>query len=150
MKAISFTLFFTGLLLLFCASNLLGQVTYGYDAAGNRISRSIVMQNSSLRTAVAGEEEEESTVYSEILSEIQVKIYPNPTTGLIRIEIQNLSAEETADIALYQLSGKLITSKRTSGSTELDITGQPVGTYLLKIVAGKAQTEWKIIKNSRL
>jgi hypothetical protein len=118
------------------------KVTYSYDAAGNRISRTIVIGE--LRADVS--EEQEITTYSEILSELLIKIYPNPTTGLIRIEIQNLPVDETANITLYELSGKLIISKQTSVSTEIDITGQPAGIYLLKIVAGKEQTKWKIIK----
>jgi hypothetical protein len=150
MKTVKLILFFAGLLFFFCASKA-QNVTYGYDAAGNRISRTIVMQTSSLRAAASEEEEEEEaeepTAYSEILSEVQIKIYPNPTKGLLHIEIQNLPPDVTAQIALYQLSGKLVTLNRgVTYSTEIDITGQPAGTYILKIVAGEEQTEWKIIK----
>jgi YD repeat-containing protein len=153
MKTIKLILLFAGLLLFFRASNA-QNVTYGYDAAGNRISRTIVMQTSSFRSATIEEEEEEeekeeeeATAYSEILSEVQIKIYPNPTKGLLHVEIQNLPPDVTARIALYQLSGKLLILKEdVTYSTEIDITGQPTGTYLLKIVAGKEQTEWKIIK----
>jgi hypothetical protein len=143
MKTMKIILLFVGAFWFHAFSNAQNKVSFGYDAAGNRINRTIVVQ-AQLRSAE--EDEEEPTVYSETLSELLIKIYPNPTTGLIRIEIQNLPAGETADITLYQLSGKLIASKRASGSTEIDITGQPTGTYVMKIVAGKEQTEWKIIK----
>jgi hypothetical protein len=142
MKAVKFTLLFAGLLSIFCVSIAQDKITYGYDTAGNRTSRTIDIP---VQFRAAGEKEE-ATVYSEVLAELQIKIYPNPTTGWIRIEIENLPANETADIALYHLSGKLITAKRTASFTEMDITGQPAGTYLLKIVAGEEQTEWKIIK----
>jgi hypothetical protein len=143
MKTISLFLFFAGIMGLCKIALAQDKVSYSYDAAGNRISRIIVMGE--LR-ADEPEVQEEETAYSEMLSELLIKIYPNPTRGLIRIEIQNLPVGETANITLYELSGKLITMKQTSESTEIDITGQPAGIYLMKIIAGEKQTEWKIIK----
>ena len=120
-------------------------VSYGYDAAGNRTSRTITM---SLKSAPAPESPEEPpVVYSEMLSDIELKIYPNPTDGLLKVEIHNLPEEQTAGIRLYNLSGRLITSLRgVTGFATIDISEQPPGTYLMKIVAGEYQTEWKIIK----
>jgi hypothetical protein len=145
MKTNLFILFFSGLLVFFCDANAQDKVSYGYDAAGNRTSRSIVIAPS-LRDA-SEETEEEATVYSEVVAELLIKIYPNPTKGRLLIEIENLPADVSASIALYQLSGKLITIRQgVTSSTEIDITGQAPGVYLLRIVAGEAQTEWKIIK----
>jgi hypothetical protein len=93
------------------------------------------------------EQAEETTAYSDVLSELRIHIYPNPTDGLIRIDVETLPAGETAHISLYRLSGETVTVKPgVTTSTEIDITGQPAGIYLLKIIAGKEQTEWKIIK----
>ena len=121
-------------------------VSYGYDAAGNRISRVIVMPD--LRSAVASPEEDlPASVYSEMLSDIEVKIYPNPTAGWLKVEIRNLPDEQTADIRVYNLSGQMIiASEKVRDFTEIDLSGQPQGTYLMKIAAGKYQTEWRIIK----
>ena len=122
-------------------------VSYGYDAAGNRVSRTIVYQSPPPRSAPAPKEEEPPVVYSEVLSDIELKIYPNPTDGLLKVEILNLPEEQTANIWLYNLSGRLITLLRgITGFVDVDISGQPQGTYLMKIVAGEYQTEWKIIK----
>jgi len=126
------------------------RISFGYDSAGNRISR--IIEFDPLRSA--SNEEEEPPVYSEMLSDIELKIYPNPTDGLLKVEILNLPEDETADILLYDLAGKLITSHRKAGNfTEINIGGQPAGIYLMKIVAGKTtfggsqyQTEWRIIK----
>jgi uncharacterized protein YcfL len=144
MKTIQLILFFTALLLVSCDANAQNKVSYGYDDAGNRISRIIVMEEPVLSAA---ETEGEATVYSEVLAKLQIKIYPNPTQGLLRIEIDNLPPNVSARIALYQLSGKLVTlQQNVTHSTEMNITGQPAGIYLLKIIAGEEQTEWKIIK----
>jgi hypothetical protein len=146
MKTIKMILFFVSPFLFHITTFAQEKVTFGYDAAGNRISRTLVVPDPRL-LASEKEEEEETTVYSEVLSELLIKLYPNPTRGLIYIEIQNLPLDVTAYIALYRLSGELIVSRQSvSYSTEIDITGQAPGVYILKIIAGKEQTEWKIIK----
>ena len=123
-----------------------GKVSYGYDAAGNRTSRTIVIPPPNPAPAPPIEEEP-PVVYSEMLSDIEIKIYPNPTDGLLKVEILNLPEDQTANIWLYNLSGRLITSfKGITDFTNIDISEQPTGTYLLKIEVGDYQTEWKIIK----
>ena len=120
-------------------------VSYGYDAAGNRISR--VIEMNFLKSAPAPQEEQPVAVYSEMLSDIELKIYPNPTDGLLKVEIRNLPEDQTADIQIYNLSGKQISTHRgISDYTTIDISAQPQGIYLMKIVAGEYRTEWKIIK----
>ena len=120
------------------------KVTYRYDAAGNRISRTIVI---SPRSAVASSEEEKTTVYTELFSDIQLKIYPNPTTGLLKVEIYNLPEGQTAQIWLYDMSGRLVTTfKDVSSTVNVNISNQSTGIYLMKIEAGEYRTEWKIIK----
>ncbi len=118
-------------------------VSFGYDNAGNRVSRVIVL---GLRSA---QEEDTSieAVYSEVLQKIEIRIYPNPTEGLLKVDIQNLPEKQTASIHVYNLSGRLLlTKKGISGITDIDLSEYPAGTYLLKIIAGEEQTEWKIIK----
>jgi hypothetical protein len=119
-------------------------VAYGYDSAGNRISRTIVI--STLRSAKM-EKQEETAVHSEMLKDLEVRIYPNPTDGLLKVEVLNMKENQSAAISLYDLSGKLILSRdKISNSTELDISNNNPGTYILRIFAGESRTEWKIIK----
>jgi len=129
-----------------CIQLLYGQnkVTFGYDNAGNRISRTISL----LKSAPTSESEDEPPViYSEMLSDIEIKIYPNPTHGLLKVEICNLPEKQTAEVSLYDLSGRLITHRKTVDvSTEIDLSGQSDGIYVMKITAGEYQTEWRIIK----
>ena len=119
-------------------------IAYRYDAAGNRISRTIVMSS---RSAPAPPVEEQPVVYAEVFSDIRLKIYPNPTDGLLKVEIKNLPEGQTAQIWLYAMSGKLVTSlKDVSKETSINLSGQPAGVYVMRIVSGKFRTEWKIIK----
>jgi hypothetical protein len=143
MKTIKIILLFAGLSFFYTFLNAQSTVSYAYDHAGNRIGRTIVLPTQEMRASA----EEEPTVYSEVLSDILIKIYPNPTQGLLYIRIENLPPDVKAQVALYHLSGKMITVREdVSHSIEIDFTGQEAGIYLLKIVAGENQTEWKIIK----
>jgi hypothetical protein len=143
MKAINLTPVFTGLLLFFCGFNVQSQVTYGYDAAGNRISRTIIFGQ--LRNAQ--QKDQETTVYSEQLKDLKIRIYPNPTHGLLKVEILNMKEDQFATVFLYDLFGKLILSRdKILNSIELDISNNVSGTYILQIFAGESKTEWKIIK----
>ena len=119
-------------------------IRYQYDAAGNRISRTIVLQT---KSAPAPAEEKQTAVYTEVLSDITIKIYPNPTDGLLKVEISNLPKGQAANIWLFSVSGKLISSyKKVSNPVSIDISAQPAGIYVMKIEAGKRLSEWKIIK----
>ena len=142
-KKIVLALFFMNICFVLHSQN---RVSYGYDSAGNRTSRTIIL----LRSAPASEDDEEEQpveVYSELLSDIELKIYPNPTDGWLKVEIYHLPEGQTAHIWLYNLSGNLITSfKEVSDFENINLSGQPAGIYVMKIVAGEYQTEWRIIK----
>ena len=126
-----------------------GSVSYGYDSAGNRTSRVIhLSQMSPPAPPETQEEEEDPLEYSEMLSDIQLNIYPNPTAGRLKVELLNLPDEQTVDIKVYNLSGQLIVAREKAGwQTEIDLSGQPAGTYLMKIEAGEYRTEWRVIKS---
>ena len=117
------------------------KITYYYDSAGNRVSRTISLAP---RSAQIGEEQ---PVYTETIADIKVKIYPNPTTGLVTVEITNLPEGESANIWLYAINGKLINTYKDAGNViRVDLSNQPAGVYVMRIVAGERRTEWKIIK----
>jgi YD repeat-containing protein len=129
--------------LLLGAIMVSAQVTFGYDAAGNRISRTIVLANSLAKTATT----DSIPPATEMLGEMQVKVYPNPTKGQLSVEINGLPDDTGGTIRIYTLQGQLILEQPVSYSrTSLNIGGQPVGTYVMKITAGEKNTTWKIIK----
>ena len=59
-----------------------------------------------------------------------VAVYPNPTTGLVKVK-----NAENATIKVYSIAGNLVkTVESTSVITTLDLTGMAKGTYLVKVV----------------
>ncbi len=118
-------------------------VSYGYDAAGNRISRVIVIDPLQAPEAAPAA----PPVYSEMLKQTEIRIYPNPTEGLLKVEIVGLDTEKNNRLMLYDMSGNLILNRdHIDSSTDLDISNRLPGTYILRIFAGEDKTEWKIIK----
>ncbi|OJU55168.1 MAG: hypothetical protein BGN96_16145 [Bacteroidales bacterium 45-6] len=134
------TIFLFLLLLSCCIAS--AQVVFGYDAAGNRISRTITLTRSALVTKT-----DSVKPATEMLGDIQVKIYPNPTQGRLSVQVTGLPEGVTGTLGIFTLQGQLLLRGEASSSpTELDISGQPAGTYILKIDAGGKSTTWKIIK----
>jgi len=145
-KKLKTTLVFIGLVFIIQTNFSQNKVSYTYDAAGNRTSRTIVM--SSAKSPMQPDKAQGApAVLLETLANLQISVYPNPTHGLIKIDIQNLPDGETAKVNLYNLHGHLVVSKHNvKSSVEINISGKHNGIYFLKIVVGKQQSEWKIVK----
>jgi hypothetical protein len=73
-----------------------------------------------------------------IISE-NFRIYPNPTTGVFTI-----SGENILEVQIRDLSGALIQHNNT---TSIDLSQQPNGIYLVKIMTDKGVITKKIFKN---
>ena len=120
-------------------------VGYTYDDAGNRIKREIVMNRQQAPKKNTGADEEET--YSDMLAQKQIKIHPNPTSGLLKVEVLGLEPDDVCQLRLFTASGQLIINREaTSTTTSLDISSRSNGIYLLRISIGKEETTWKIIK----
>jgi hypothetical protein len=69
---------------------------------------------------------------SHIVPGDRLKIYPNPTNGLITIE--GLPSNEKSRIAVYSSDGRLILKKFSNSATcEIDFSKQTSGIYLLSV-----------------
>lgn len=119
------------------------KISYSYDSSGNRIKREIVLATKSMN------QRSENTRYSEMLSERHVNIYPNPTRGVLKLDITGKDNMDEAIIQIFSVSGQQILSVIASDfPMELDISSQPDGIYILHIRIGSDESSWKIIKNN--
>jgi hypothetical protein len=165
----------TCLTVFLCAfANAQNSVSYTYDASGNRISRTINMkmfapppQDSTEKAAddpedsvaiVQGMEDEtpqeiynnEKTqeVYTDALAQTLITIYPNPTRGLLTVKISELPKHAASSLTLFDMQGRVITQQQSlADENKLDISAQPVGTYIMRIAIGGEVVSWKIIKS---
>ena len=75
--------------------------------------------------------------------ENSVEIFPNPSTGLYTIELDESNG---AFIEVYNLLGKKVQDvKQTGASTTFDLTGFPKGVYFVKVTTDGEQLSKKII-----
>ena len=118
-------------------------IEYHYDSSGNRTERVIVLNT---KSANIGGDDNLTEVFDDKLDAGEIKIYPNPTEGLLRIDLPNFDLPN-ANLYLYDLTGKLLRQQTAvGGSNEMNLYAYSAGVYLLIIQAGQEKREWKIIK----
>ena len=149
-----------------CINCLHGQtINYTYDENGNRTNRILVVEQykskglnvpveklKDIPTEIPKEElkEVDKEIEKGAESELKTLIYPNPTKGVLKIEIVNLPLDSKTEARLYDLSGtELIVRKNFENYYEMDINRLKDGIYILRVVINDVATDWKIIKNAK-
>jgi hypothetical protein len=131
-------------------------VNYTYDNGGNMITRTLFLSVSSTQKSaeIAAPDTSKAIAIDPPMKPIEdiyaigkVLVYPNPTKGLLKIEVENYKADAVVEMQLFTISGQMISSKRYSpGETIFDLQSKPAGTYLLNISVGNETHKWTIIK----
>ena len=132
--------------MMFGITECFAAIEYKYDAAGNRVLR----KNSPMNNAKMKNYDELTTdIFEEELPEMKIAIFPNPTQGILQVEISNAVTLQGTEIRLYNPQGVLIKQiSNLSEQTTLDISSQPDGIYIMQIVMNNHEiSTWKIIKN---
>ena len=75
---------------------------------------------------------------NEAEEEAQVAIYPNPTSGLLKVKADGLQRVELMDV-----TGKTIA---TTTSSTVDLTPMAAGVYMLRVVTDKGATVQKVVR----
>ena len=120
-------------------------ISYAYDNAGNRISRKIV-DLSLPQTHIKRDSVAPAPVIDQ-LGERKITIYPNPTKGMLAVEITGGDDKDQLQISLYNTDGKQLQNRKVvSGSNSVNMATYPAGWYILRVQAGEKRTEFKIIK----
>ena len=118
------------------------QVEYTYDNAGNRTSRQIVPIPS--KSAFLSDTIE---ISKEVMGEKIIRLFPNPTAGILTMDISNMDLGEPVTIMVTEMNGKILLKKvQTCTNFKIDLTAQPKGFYILSAIVGTDRKEWKIIK----
>jgi len=121
------------------------QVRYIYDPAGNRILREHVSYARS--RSQYGDEESDNRSTSDMLANRNIRVYPNPTSGQLKVEVLNFEDTDICDLSLCTLLGIQIASARlTSSHSIFDLSAQKDGLYLLHMQINGIKHSWKILK----
>ena len=79
---------------------------------------------------------------------LNMKVYPNPTSDFLILNVGNFELS-TFNFELFDVSGKLLESKKITSSTEtISMENLPSSTYFLKVTSNNEEVKtFKIIKN---
>ena len=115
-------------------------IHFTYDAAGNRIRREQVVRQP--------QQSQRKAQLSDTWDNIKVSISPNPTSGVVKVEIIGCESNDRISLSVKNASGQQIYAKsNASVSSNIDISSNPSGVYFLQIVLNdKCDRTWKIIK----
>lgn len=131
--------------LLIGINNMAAQnnVNYGYDASGNRTSRTVVLSKSMAKAA-----QNKQNSYSDAEGSYNVNIYPNHTGSRVHVTVCDKTGGKVSGlIAVYSTGGTFITKQKiTESGNDIDLSGKQNGIYILHITAGNSVFTWKIIK----
>lgn len=125
------------LLCLVCSIDASAQkcINLKYDRCGNRTS--LIIDDcgyeyggaEDARTAV-------SDMYGDKEGENDILIYPNPNKGVFRIEIEDECLADRYIVQIYNNNGIMLRTECCNGDYDVDISDNPAGTYLLRIIKG--------------
>jgi YD repeat-containing protein len=119
-------------------------VSYTYDAAGNRITRTL---SSKVITIAKAKQQQDEEPTEDKFGERTIKIFPNPTHGDLNIDVTNHNPKEELRMELYNINGtQLYNARVQEGSNPLDMNTYPSTVYILRLVSGSEKMEYKIIK----
>jgi len=152
----------TSLILLFCSilsvhtlqaeetfGTLEGNLSYTYDAAGNRISRTIMLgfgKTQAMPDDEMPENADDEPPLVDVLNNLQIKIFPNPTRGELAVEIASTGGEQV-QITLFSINGEFLLTKQAATSrTTVDLSAFPTGNYILMLTVDGQNRQYKIVK----
>ena len=123
-------------------------VRFEYDAAGNRTLRAIVLPAAS-QARRGGTEYSDSTtaVFTDAFAEMTLNVYPNPTRGHLKIELEGLPDGESYSYIIVNMAGEVIVQEdKASNPSEADLSMCAAGMYILKLSCKDYKKAFKIIK----
>lgn len=147
MKLLKVLLMLQGLLL---AVSVYSQqrIVMEYDNAGNRIHRKVITLPKQTRSLPVDADLDSTKEYqSDMFGEREIRIYPNPTKGALLIKVIGAAFDAPVPVRVFGESGALLIQKSFSGAEmSLDLSEYPAGIYILSILMGGTNKEFKVIK----
>ena len=120
-------------------------IVFDYDDNGNRTSVNYICMRVDENEFLADTDELSPSDVSN--GDINLSIYPNPTTGYLVLASEYNDDNQDMMARLFSVQGNLIEEKRiVDDHTEFDLTQAPAGIYFLYVENTGEKLLWKIIK----
>jgi hypothetical protein len=122
------------------------EVHFTYDACGNRILRSMQLKKIEENGRNVEDKNSFMTSATERFLGTEVCIYPNPTEGRFAVMLSD-NVQATIEATLTTYTGVVVEHHRFGDRRhEFDLSSQPAGIYILKLVVATESRTWKIVK----
>ena len=127
------------------------RVEFAFDTAGNRISRTIILPAPMSETRsiqVEYEPELETEPFVEQQGEREIRIFPNPTRGMLAVEIRGGETNDAVRLSLFDMQGRLLQTIESSAGViqQVDMSAYPPGTYVLQLQIENQTMSYRIIR----
>ena len=138
---------------IYAQSNLKRE--YVYDDSGNRTVRKVLTLKSMKMDYDSTATEDDSIIenlpeeshYVEKMGNIQLNIFPNPTSEMVTVRIENSNDFKDGTLRLYMPNGQLLREYPVnSPEFTIDLSNYVKGVYLLNLQINQHSDTWKIIK----
>lgn len=124
-------------------SSLAQNLRYYYDQSGNRIERIIELKNP---LEEKKSEEEENPIIDK-LQEAAIRIYPNPTSGLITLEFPASEKLKAGLVSISNVARQVLLQQNIKLNTlQFDLSAYPAGVYIMTLQCDGEISSWRIIK----
>lgn len=121
------------------------RLSYSYDAAGNRTSRTVIVG----AQAVSGKEDQETTfqVYIDSLDGKELTIRPGNGNTSLAVSVKGIPSSQDGRIYFMDSAGKILSEKPMSSETTIvELDELSMGTYTMRIVLNRHSSIWKLVK----
>ena len=133
-----------------CFAQQRGTVRFSYDADGNHTGWTIAFQREqgNGKGAPGADDFSKATPTAEdIFAEMQVSLYPNPTSGTFSVALQNRADGKPMQAVLTSPTGAVLKEKQFESDLEqFDLSDQASGIYFLKLIVADEVHVWRVIK----
>jgi|SRR5690606_32511255 len=120
------------------------QLAYGYDAAGNRTTRTIVVGTQGLS---ADRQQEVSRTYMDSLGGKELVIHVDHGNAILDLSVKQHDRSSKQEYALWDEKGAFISKKKLSGNTtSVKLGDLPSGNYTLNIHINRQTSAWNLVK----
>ena len=114
-------------------------VRFGYDACGNRVSRTLEFQRMDGDRGLAS--------LTDTFAGADMALFPNPTEGGFMLSFSGDSLPDNGVATLCSVDGTVLEQRNVNRATEeFDLSGRPAGIYLLHLSSEGTVQTWKIVK----
>lgn len=138
-----YLVFFVLIIINLNISNAQTNLEYSYDANGNRITRQVLTLKSMTN------QDNQNNQATEIIDDIFIKVFPNPTEDFLHIQIEQSKEEIDVTIYVYDTFGKLLLNEEFVGTSHsIDFSPFSIGSYILKLSIDNQSKEFVIIKEN--